>query len=64
MGTIALIDYSLLARRIEVNDELSTIIESQSLNSSSEIATFAYIAGTPEEVARQFEEQPESKGNN
>ena len=56
-GTINLVDYSLLARGIEVNDEYFAIIESQSLNSSSEITAFAYIAGTPEEVARQFEEQ-------
>jgi len=40
-----------------VHDEHSAIIESQSLNSSSETIAFAYMAGTPEEVARQFEEQ-------
>ena len=56
MGTIATVDYSLLARKIKVNDEHSAIIESQSSNSSSETTTFAYMAGTPEEVARQFEE--------
>ena len=56
MGTIALVDYSLLARGIEVNDEHFAIIESQSLNSSLETTTFAYMAGTLEEVARQFEE--------
>jgi len=57
MGTIALIDYSLLARGIEVNDEHSAIIESQSSNSTSEITAFAYMARTPKEVARQFEKQ-------
>ena len=56
-GTIFLVDYSLLARGIEVNDEHSAIVESQPSNSSSEIIAFAYTAGTPEEVARQFEKQ-------
>jgi len=55
--TIAPVDYSLLARRIKVNDEHSAIIESQSSNSSSETTTFAYMARTPKEAARQFEEQ-------
>ena len=53
---IVLIDYSLLARGIEVNDEHSAIIESQYLNSSSEITAFAYMAGTPKDVARKFKE--------
>jgi len=56
-GIIVSANYSLLARVIEVNDEHSAIIESQSLNSSSAITTFPYMAETPEEVARQFEEQ-------
>jgi len=56
-GIIALVDYSLLARGIGVNDEHSAIIESQSSNSSLETTAFAYMAGTPEEVAKQFEEQ-------
>jgi len=55
MGTIALVDYSLLTRGIEVNNEHSVVIKSQSSNSSSETTAFAYMAGTPEEVARQFE---------
>ena len=54
MRTISPVDYSLLAREIEVNDEHSAIVESQSSNSSLE--TSAYMAGTPEEVARKFEE--------
>jgi len=54
---IAPVNYSLLVGGIEVNDEHSAIIESQFLNSSSEITAFAYMVGTPEEVARQFKEQ-------
>ena len=57
MATIALVDYSLLAREIEVNDEHSAIIESQSSNSSSETIAFAYMARTLEEVAKRFKEQ-------
>jgi len=56
-GTIAPVDYSLLARGIEVNDEHSAIIESQSSNSSSKTISFAYMAGTPEVVAKRFKEQ-------
>ena len=52
---IAPVDYNLLAKGIEVNDEHSAIVESQSSNSNSETTTFTYIAGTPEEVAKQFE---------
>jgi len=63
-GVIAPVDYSLLAREIEVNDGHSTIIESQSSNSNSETIAFAYMAGTPEEVAKRFEEQAQFKGNN
>ena len=55
-GTIAPVDYTLLARGIKVNDEHSAVIKLQSSNSSSETTTFAYMVGTPEEVARQFEE--------
>ena len=51
------INYSLLARGIEVNDEHSTTIRSWSSNSSSETTTFAYIAETPEEVAKRFKEK-------
>ena len=57
MGEIAPVDYNLLAREIEVNDEHSAIIESQFLNSSLETTAFAYMAGTPEEMANRFEEQ-------
>ena len=57
LGMIAPIDCSLLARGIEVNDEHSAIIESRSLNSSSKTISFAYMAGTPEVVAKRFKEQ-------
>ena len=50
------IDYTLLARGIEVNDEHSAIIKSQSSNSSSGTTAFAYMAGTPKEIAKRFEE--------
>ena len=56
-GTIAPVDYSLLARGTEVNDEHSAIIESRSLNSSSETIAFAYMVGTLEEAAKRFEKQ-------
>ena len=42
-GTIAPVDYSLLARGIEMNDEHSVIIESQSSNSSLETTTLSLI---------------------
>ena len=48
---------NLLARGIEVNDEYSAIIESQSSNFSSGITAFAYIVGTLEEMTKRFEEQ-------
>ena len=57
MKTIIPVDYSLLARKIKVNDKYSAIIESQSLNFSSKTTAFAYMAGSPEEVAKRFEEQ-------
>ena len=56
-GIIALVDYSLLARGIKVNDEHSAIVESQSSNSSSGTTACAYMAGTPKEMAKQFEGQ-------
>jgi len=57
MGTISPVGYSLLAREIEVNDKHSIIVKSQSSNSSSETTAFAYMAGTPEKVAKRFEKQ-------
>jgi len=46
-----------LAKGIEVNDEYSAIIESQSLNFSSGITTFAYMVKTPKKMAKRFKEQ-------
>ena len=57
MGAIALVDYNLLVRGIEVIDKHSTIINSQSSNSSSWITAFAYMVGTLEEMVKRFEEQ-------
>jgi len=56
-GAIALIDYILLAGGIEMNDEHFAIVEFHSPNSYEETQTFAYMAGTLEEVARRFEKQ-------
>jgi len=64
METIAPVDYSLFARRIEVNDEHSSIIESQPLNSSSETTTFVYMAGTPEKWPDNLKSRLVSKENN
>ena len=49
-------NYSVLTRGIEVNEEYPTIAESQASNSSTEKETFAYMTGTPEKVAKWFEE--------
>ena len=54
---ITLVDYNLLERGIEVNDEHSAIVESHSSNSQEETQVFAYMANTPKEMARRFEEQ-------
>ena len=51
------IDYNLLARGIEADDAHSTIVESHSSNSYEEMRAFAYMTGTPEEVAKRFEKQ-------
>jgi len=53
-----------LAWGVEVNDEHPAIIESQSFNSSLGITTFAYMAGTLEEMAKRFKSRLESNGNN
>ena len=45
-----------------MNDEHSAIVKFQSLNSSSETTFFAYMTGTPEKVAKQFEEQARVQG--
>ena len=56
-GAVAPINYSALARGIEVNDSHSAIAESQASNSSIEKEAFAYMTNTPEETARRFEQQ-------
>ena len=50
-------DYNTLARGIEVSEMHSIITESQALNSSEEKEALAYMAGTPKEKARHFEQQ-------
>jgi len=55
--TITLVGYNLLAREIEVNDEHSAVIASQSSNSYVGIKAFMYMTDTPEKVARKSEEQ-------
>ena len=54
-GVVAPVDYSALARGIQVNESHSAIAESQASNSSVEKEAFAYMANTPEEMARRFE---------
>ena len=56
-GVIAPINYSALARGIEVNDSHSAITESQASNSSIEKEAFIYMTNTPEETARRLEQQ-------
>ena len=63
-GVITPINYSALARDIEVNDSHSAIAESQASNSPIEKEAFIYITNTPEETARRFEQQARSRGNN
>ena len=47
----------LIGQRIEANNEHSVITESHSSNSCMETKAFAYMANTPEEMARILEEQ-------
>ena len=56
-GAIAPINYSALARGIEVNDSHSAIAESQASNSFIEKDAFIYMTSTPEETARRLEQQ-------
>jgi len=55
-GVRAPVDYSALSQGIEVSESHSTIIESLASNSSAEEKAFAYMASTPEEMARCFEQ--------
>ena len=56
-GIIALVNYSAIARSIEVSESHSAIAESQTSNSSVEKEAFAYMTSTLEEMARRFEQQ-------
>jgi len=60
-GVIIPVDYSALARGIEVSESHFAITESQASNSSVEKEAFAYIASTPEEMARHFEQQAQAQ---
>jgi len=51
------VDYSALARVIEVSESHSAIAESQASNSSVEKEAFAYMTNTPEETIRRLEQQ-------
>jgi len=53
---IAPVDYSALTRGIEVNESHSSIVKLQASNSSVEKEAFAYMANTPEEMAKNFEQ--------
>ena len=55
-GIITLINYSALAKGIDVNEAHPAIAESQTSSSSTEKKAFTYMAVTPEEVAKWFEE--------
>ena len=63
-GVVALINYSALARGIEVSESHPTIAESQASNSSIEKETFAYMTNILEETARRFEQQAQARENN
>jgi len=56
-GVTAPADYSALAWGIEVSESHSSIVESQASNSSVDKEAFVYMAGTPKEMARRFEQQ-------
>jgi len=61
IDVVALVDYSALARGIEVSESHSAIAESQASNSSVEKKAFAYMENTPEEMARRFEQQAQAQ---
>jgi len=50
------VDFSALARGIEVSESYSVIAESQASNSFVKKEALAYMASTPEEMARRFEQ--------
>ena len=55
-GAVAPVDFSALARGIEVSESHSAIAESQASNSSIEKEAFAYMTNIPEETVRRFEQ--------
>jgi len=55
------VDYNALSRDIKVSESHSAIIESQASNSSVEKEAFAYMASTPEELARHFKQQAQAQ---
>jgi len=56
-GAVVLVNYSALARGIEVNESHSAVAELQASNSSIEKEAFAYMTNNLEETARRFEQQ-------
>ena len=54
---LAPVDYSEVARGIEISEAYSAIAESHASISSIEKEAFAYMASTPEEMAKRFEQQ-------
>jgi len=56
-GAVAPVDYSALARSIEVSESHFAIAESQASNSSIEKEAFAYTTNTPEKTIRRLEQQ-------
>jgi len=60
-GVKAPVDYSALAQGSEVSESHSAIVESQASNSSVKKEAFAYMASTPEEMARRFEQQAQAQ---
>jgi len=56
-GAVAPVNYSALARGIEVSESHSAIAESQASNSSIEKEAFMYKTNTPKETTRHLELQ-------
>ena len=56
-GAVAPVDYSALARGIEVSESHSVIAESQASNTSIEKEVFASMTNTPKETARRLEQE-------
>ena len=56
-GILKPVDYKHVASGIEIEDEHSAIAGSQSSSSSVGNEAFVYMAGSPEEIARRFEEK-------